>query len=192
MTKIYFIRHAQSDNKNSDNRNRPLTEKGMVDRKLVTDFLQDKSIDIVLSSTFKRAIDTVKPFAISQGLEIELIEDFREREADWMPDIADFYTFAKRQWSDFSYALPGDENLTDVQTRNIAAFKNVLEKYKDKNIAIGTHGTALSTIINYYDKSYGYDDFVAMVDMLPWAVLMEFDGQNCKNIQKINLFEVQP
>ena len=190
MTKIYFIRHAQSDNTNSDNRNRPLTEKGMADRKLVTDFLQDKNIDIAISSTFKRAIDTITPFAISRGLEIETIEDFREREADWMPDINDFHIFSKHQWADFSYALPGDENLTQVQTRNIAALKNVLEKYKDKNIAIGTHGTALSTIINYYDKSYGYKDFIAMVNILPWVVYMEFEHLDCKSIQKINLFEV--
>ena len=160
----------------------------MTDRKLVTDFLQDKNIDIILSSTFKRAIDTITPFANSRGLQIETIEDFREREADWVPDI-DFPAFAKRQWSDFSYTLPGDENLTDVQTRNIAALKNVLEKYKDKNIIIGTHGTALSTIINYYDKSYGYEDFMAMVYLLPWVVFMEFDNLECKNIQKINLFE---
>jgi len=31
--------------------------------------------------------------------------------------------------------------------------------YEGKNIVIGTHGTALSTIINYYDSTYGYDDF---------------------------------
>ena len=184
MTKIYFIRHAQADNTNNDNRNRPLTEKGLNDRQLVTNFLNDKNIDIVIASTFKRAIDTLTPFAISKGLEIETIEDFREREAQMMPDINDFHIFAKRQWADFSHTLPGDENLIDVQTRNIAALKNVLEKYKDKNIAIGTHGTALSTIIHYYDKSYGYEDYIAMVHVLPWAAYMEFDNQICKKIQK--------
>jgi len=34
--------------------------------------------------------------------------------------------------------------------------------YEGKNIVIGTHGTALSTIINYYDSTYGYDDFERM------------------------------
>jgi len=26
-------------------------------------------------------------------------------------------------------------------------------------IVVGSYGTALSTIINFYDKSFGYDDF---------------------------------
>ena len=59
MTTVYFIRHAEADNTNRDGRNRPLTEKGMNDRALVTAFLHDKNIDAILSSPFKRAVDTV-------------------------------------------------------------------------------------------------------------------------------------
>ena len=50
MTTIYFMRHAQADNSVRDGRIRPLTEKGLADRKLVTEFLQDKDIDVVVSS----------------------------------------------------------------------------------------------------------------------------------------------
>ena len=63
MTRIYFIRHAESDNAVRDGRIRPLTEKGLADRRLVTKYLQDKKIDAVLSSPFKRAVDTVADFA---------------------------------------------------------------------------------------------------------------------------------
>jgi 2,3-bisphosphoglycerate-dependent phosphoglycerate mutase len=41
MTTVYFIRHAQADNSVCDGRIRPLTEKGLVDRKLVAEFLMD-------------------------------------------------------------------------------------------------------------------------------------------------------
>ena len=56
------------------------------------------------------------------------------------------------------------------------------------NPAIGTHGTALSTIVNYYDSSYGHADFMAMVNIMPWVVKMYFDGQNCAAIEKLDLF----
>lgn len=78
MTIIYFIRHTEADFTVSISRNRPLTEKGLADRRLVTEFLQDKNIDAVLSSPYKRAIDTVAPFAEKNGFEIKLVEDFRE------------------------------------------------------------------------------------------------------------------
>jgi 2,3-bisphosphoglycerate-dependent phosphoglycerate mutase len=190
MTTIYFIRHAQADNTIRDGRIRPLTEKGMNDRALVTEFLQDKDIDAVLSSPFKRAIDTVAEFANKNDFEIEIVEDFRERKSDI--DFAsvnfDFETFMEQQWADFNYTYSDGECLAEVQNRNIAALNDVLKKYSGKNIVIGTHGTALSTIINYYDRTYGFADFMAMVNMLPWVVKADFNDDGCISMEKIDLF----
>ena len=36
-----------------------------------------------------------------------------------------------------------------VQKRNIEALKEILSDNRDKEIVIGTHGTALSTILNF-------------------------------------------
>jgi 2,3-bisphosphoglycerate-dependent phosphoglycerate mutase len=191
MTTVYFIRHAQANNTVRDGRIRPLTEKGMRDRILVTEFLRDKNIDVVLSSPFKRAIDTIADFAEKNNSEVEIIEDFRERRSDidFTKETFGFDTFMERQWADFNYTYSDGECLAEVQNRNIAALSSVLDKYKDKTIAIGTHGTALSTIINYYDQTYGFTDFMAMVDMLPWVVKMKFDGANIVGMWKIDLFE---
>jgi len=190
MTTVYFIRHAQADNTIRDGRIRPLTEKGMRDRALVTAFLRDKGIDVILSSPFKRAIDTIAPFAEKNNLEIQVIEDFRERRSDSdMPsNRADFVAFMERQWADFTYTFSDGECLADVQARNIAALREALAKYEGKTIAIATHGTTLSTIINFYDRSYNFQDFMAMLDILPWVVRMDFIGCTCVCIEKIDLF----
>ena len=118
--------------------------KGMEERKLVTEFLKDKQIDVVLSSPYKRSMDTVRDFAEKYGFEIITINDFCERKVDscW---IEDFGLFSKNQWNDFSYKLSDGECLQEVQDRNIAALQAVLRKYAGKNIVIGSHGTALST-----------------------------------------------
>lgn len=63
MTKVYFVRHAEPNYNNHNDNLRELSSKGMEDRKLVTKFLVDKQIDVVLSSPYKRAVDTVKEFA---------------------------------------------------------------------------------------------------------------------------------
>jgi len=185
MTTIYFIRHAEAVSVAND-RTRPLTDKGLSDRKLVTEFLQDKKVDAVLSSPFKRAVDTIADFADKNGFEIELVEDFRERKVSdiW---IDDFKSYAKRQWADFTFKLHDGECLVDVQARNITALNGVLTKYKNKTIVIGTHGTALSLIINYYDSTYDYEDFMAMVNLLPWVVKMEFTDEGCYMMEKIDL-----
>lgn len=191
MTTVYFIRHAQADNSIRDGRIRPLTVKGMGDRALVTAFLQDKGIDVVLSSPFKRAVDTIADFADKNGFDIETVEDFREHKSSggMGKDNPEHYQFLERQWLDFSYTLSGGECIAEVQRRNISALNGVLSKYKDKSIVIGTHGTALSAIINYYDPAYGFYDFMAMVNILPWIVKMEFDEKNLIGMWKTDLFQ---
>lgn len=189
MTTIYFIRHAEPNYKNHDDLTRELSEKGMKDRELVTKFLSDKEVDIVFSSPFKRAVDTVQHFADSKGLKIHIIDDYRERKVDseW---IEDFHAFCKAQWADFNYKLSDGETLNEVQARNIAALKNLLKEHSNKTIVVGSHGTALSTIINYYDKTFGYSEFEKIRGLMPWVVKIVFEGSDCVEIIQYNLFEI--
>ena len=187
LTTVYFVRHAQPNYENHDDMLRELTAKGLEDRKLVTRFLADKNVDVVLSSPFQRSIDTVRHFADSKGLEIGIIDDFRERRIDsvW---IEDFNGFCKKQWEVFSYKLSDGESLSEVQERNISALNQVLNDYAGKTIVVGSHGTALSTIVNYYDNSFGHAEFEKIRGLMPWVVEFTFDGQNCVGINQYDLF----
>ena len=51
------------------------------------------------------------------------------------------------------------------------------EKSKDKTVAIGTHGTALSRILNYFDPSFGADDFLRIINFMPYIIRLDFDGK---------------
>lgn len=190
MTTIYFIRHAQSDTTVRDGRIRPLTPKGLSSRILVNEFLEGKNIDAVLSSPFKRAFDTVSDFAEKNGFVIKTIEAFCEQRSssDMRRDHPEFRLSLERQWADFSYTYSDGECLRDVQERNISGLNKVLKEYKDKNLVIGTHATALSVMINYYDNSYNFKDFEEMEYKLPWAVTMVFDGLKCVSIEKNDLY----
>lgn len=188
MTKIYYVRHAEPNYKNYNDSLRELTPKGRKDVKLVTEFLADKDIDLIVSSPYKRAIDTIGDFAKKVSLDIKIEDDFRERKVgdDWLKV---FPAYAHRQWSDFYYKLENGECLQEVQDRNIRALKKLLDENKGKNIVIAGHGTALSTIINYFDKSYGYENFMAMVDKMPWIVEFDFDNEGtCLAIKTFDLY----
>lgn len=188
MTRVYFVRHAQPNFDNHSDALRELTPKGMQDRSLVTNFLKNRQIDVAVSSPYKRAIDTIREFTDLAGLEIELVGGFRERRVDscW---IEDFSAFARRQWADFSFKLSDGECLGEVQQRNVAALKALLERHSGKNIVVGSHGTALSTVLNYYDRSYGYQDFADMKDKMPWIVELVFDEEGkCLEIKKHDLY----
>lgn len=182
LTKIYFVRHAQPDYTNKDEALRPLTEKGLLDSHKVTEYFIDKNIHKIYSSPYKRAYDTVKHFSDTVSLEIIALDGFRERKVDnvW---VEDFKAFSRMQWEDFDYKLEAGESLRQVQERNILALKEVLNENIGKNIVVGSHGTALSTIINYFNSSYGYDDFWSIVDKMPYIVCFNFEGTEFKDIE---------
>lgn len=58
-------------------------DKGKKDALKVATYFKDKGIEVALSSPYRRAIDTIKPFVETNNMNIELIEDFRERKYEY-------------------------------------------------------------------------------------------------------------
>ncbi len=184
-TKVYFVRHAQSDFSIKDDLNRPLSEKGIEDAKRVTNILIDKNITSIYSSPFKRAVDTIKDFAESTGLDIKINDNFRERKVgEW---VEDFKAFSQKQWEDFDFKLAEGESLRQVQERNISALFDVIKNNFGKNIAIATHGTALSTIINYFNPGFGHADFWNIIDKMPYILCFRFNGMELESIEEVEI-----
>lgn len=187
MTHIYFIRHAQPNYENHDDFSRELSPKGLKDRMLAADYLRDRGVDAVLSSPFKRAADTVAPVAERLGLAVETVEDFRERKvgSGW---IEDFDGFTFRQWADFNYKLPDGESLGEVQERNLKALGGVLEQFAGRTVVIGSHGTALSTLVHHFRPGFGYAGFDRIRPVMPWVVHFVFDGCQCVSVEEHDVF----
>ena len=173
MTRVYFVRHAQSDWRSGSDRERGLTAAGMEDRRVVLDFLRDKPVDAFYCSPYRRSLDTVREAAEHFGLPIRTDERLREREAVPGGNCRELF---RRRWADFDWHEPGGESLRSVQERNIAALTEILEQNRDRTLVVGTHGTALSTILNYYDPDYDCDSFLRIIDWMPFVVELDFDG----------------
>ena len=173
MTTIYFVRHAQSDYRSGSDRERGLTAEAMEDRRVVLDFLRDKPVDAFYCSPYRRSLDTIREAADHFGLPIRTDERLREREAAPGGNCRELF---RKRWSDFDWHEPGGESLRSVQDRNIAALTEILEQNREKTLVLGTHGTALSTILNYYDPGWDCDSFLRIIDWMPFVVALDFDG----------------
>lgn len=177
MTRVYFVRHAKTDYRNPVDRDRVLTPEGMQDRYLARDFLISQHLEPdklhLFSSHFKRAVDTLQPFADHVGLPIQIDEDFRE----WTviaPEEA-YYEACRRAWEDFTYRYKQCETLEEVQQRNVRKLMELTARYPDETILIGSHGTALSTVIHYFNPDYGYPDLIRTMEIKPWIVRFDFE-----------------
>lgn len=176
MQRVYWIRHAESDHSVHNDALRPLTARGLEGRHRVEGYLAGRAVGAVLSSPYRRAYDTVQPFAASRGLQVLCDDRFRERrvagEGEWIEDFSDF---SPRQWADFSYHLPGGESLAQVEERMVAGLQDALAAHPGEDLVIGTHGTALCVLIHHFVPAFGLEQFAEMVEKLPWAVCMTFE-----------------
>lgn len=176
MTSIFFVRHAQPDKTCLNDRARPLTSQGLKDCEVVTSILSKYSINIFISSPYKRSLDTISKCAQKFNIEIYTDERFRERKIG-----ENEFDFLQKRWDDFSFCEKDGESLSEVQARNIEALKEVLNLYNSKNIVIGTHGTALSTILNYYDSSFNCDSFKRIWKCMPYIIRCDFNNEELIN-----------
>lgn len=182
MTKVYFVRHAQSDNTVRDSRSRPLTDEGMNDTRSVAELLKSRNVGFIASSPYIRAIDTVGLYSLWTGLDVNIYEDLRERSAGgWYG--GHFFEFVEKQWADFDYRVEGGECLREVQERNIRVLKRLLAEHDGENIAVATHGTALSTMLNYYYPRFDFECFRKTVNFMPFVIRLDFEGDTPVNYQ---------
>ncbi|CAM4321304.1 phosphoglycerate mutase [Bacillus manliponensis] len=152
MTTIYFVRHAHSTY-TKDERERPLSEKGWKDAMAVTDLFKTEDIDIVLSSPYKRAIQTVEGIAAHFQFPILVEEDLRERLLSVEP-LENFQEGMMEVWGNPMFSFPGGESNEVAQKRGVTCMKQILEKYEGKSVVIGTHGNIMVLIMNYFDEKY--------------------------------------
>lgn len=154
LTNLYFVRHAHSIY-TTDELERPLSDRGKEDAKLVTDRLKLENIDYVISSPYKRAIQTVEGISEYLGCNIVIKEDFMERTLSLLP-VGDFNIAINKVWLNPDFAFDGGESNNKAQERGVTATMQVLDEYKGKNVVIGTHGNLMVLVMNFFDKQYDF------------------------------------
>lgn len=187
MTIIYFVRHAHSTY-TKEERERPLYEKGHLDAENVTHLLKDKHIDVVISSPYKRAIQTVQGIANTYHVSIEIEEDLRERLLSSEP-VADFNDAIENVWEDWSFAYEGGESNDVAQRRAVICMQNILKKYEDKNIVIGTHGNIMVLLMNYFDSKYDFQFWKTL--HMPDVYKLTFDNNRFISAERIQSTDYQ-
>ena len=182
MTVVYFVRHAHSTY-SEDEYNRPLSLKGLHDAHRITDRLKNEEIAAVLSSPYKRAIETVQGIADWNGKKIFIFDELKERTLA-EGALEDFEAAINHVWDNPSFALEGGESNLDVQQRALPIFHAILSKYANSQIIIGTHGNIMTLLLNAFDPSIGLSFWRELKK--PDIIKAEFNELKLVGLEKIN------
>jgi 2,3-bisphosphoglycerate-dependent phosphoglycerate mutase len=180
-TNLYFVRHAHSTY-TPDELKRPLSEKGQVDAEKITRILKKENIDYVISSPYKRAVQTVEGVTDFTGKEVIIENGFKERILSEVP-VENFDLAITKVWEEPAFSWEGGESNIIAQKRGVEATLKVLERYEGKNIVVGTHGNIMVLIMNYFDKKYGFSFWKEL--NMPDIYKLTFDRTSLKEVMRI-------
>lgn len=86
-------------------------------------------------------------------------------------------------WEDWTFAYEGGESNDVAQKRAILCMQNILEKYKGKNIVIGTHGNIMVLLMNYFDSKYDFQFWKTI--QMPDVYKLTFDNNRFISAERI-------
>ena len=149
MKKIYFVRHGQST-ANVDGIRRgaetELTNTGKKQVEILAKRFENIDIDIVLSSPYKRALDTGRKIAETKKVPLVEIEYARERELPKEvlgkhkkdPGVVKLVTEIFDSWISGNNKHKQAENYTEILNR-ADKLRIAIEQMQENNIAVTSH-----------------------------------------------------
>jgi 2,3-bisphosphoglycerate-dependent phosphoglycerate mutase len=117
-------------------------------------------VDLIISSPYRRAVQTVEGIAAERGLPITQYEELLERPIkglDYSAAEEELLAGIRQSFEDKDYCMAGGESTRRAQERSIPLLLNLIRENEGKTIVIGTHGNIMTIMLNYFDEGIGYD-----------------------------------
>lgn len=147
MTTIYLIRHSipSKDKEKYSNEELPLSLLGEEKARLLSDTNELQDIDVLYSSSYKRAISTAKYISIKNNIYINITNKLNERKIGDISGISKSFWLTQLEDED-AKAIDG-ESRREVTKRMLDLVDEILLKYKNKRIVLVTHATAITFLL---------------------------------------------
>lgn len=154
MTTVYLVRHAHAEWQSTEAR--PLSARGRASAVRLADQLGQTPIAAIYSSPSRRALETVEPLAHRLQVQPRVLEDLRERELVTR-SAAEFEVASEATWREPDQPLREGESNRAAQARGIAVVRQTLDRHRDQQVILSTHGTLLTLILCGFDGAFGYE-----------------------------------
>lgn len=195
MTTIYLLRHSQpfrkllgeynvSEIEQIRNEKNPLSVDGERLAKEISENKELQNIDVIYSSHYVRTMCTAKYIAENNQIKLNVDERLGERKfgVNNMSELPE--AFFEEQFRNWDYKLKNGESANEVSKRMNNVIKEIINNNRNKNIAIVSHGTAISTMLKTWCDIKLNED-TKLVEIY-YDHKMVFDGNwNCPELFKL-------
>jgi len=158
MTKLYLARHGETEwnriRRVQGSTDTELNAEGIRQARKLAKRLSKESINIIYSSSLKRALKTAEIAAEYINCEVVKSEKYHEmRLGPWegmtLNEIRENYGehFRVYRENPANFRMPGAETFPDLTERTYNAISEIVKKHNSENILVVSHGTAIKAAI---------------------------------------------
>jgi broad specificity phosphatase PhoE len=168
----------------------PLTEEGHQQAEAFASSIASSPVVAVYASTATRAQETAAHIAKPHGLEVQVIDGVHEvfvgdLEGRTGEEALAAFVSVYERWTqdDLEARMPGGESGTEIQTRYLAAVKDIQSQHDDGLVVLVSHGAAIRLAAEWLADNISGK--VANIGVLPNTghVLLEADGNSWRCVE---------
>lgn len=159
MKQIFLVRHCQATGQEPEAH---LTEDGVRQAIQIKAFLSGINIDHIVSSPYKRAIDTIQHLSQAIGVPITIDDRLEERVLS-SKHLDNWMELLRASYEDLDIVYEGGESSREAMNRGVAVIYELMEQ-TDGNAVVVTHGALMSLILKYFDDSVGFEEWRSLTN----------------------------
>lgn len=181
MKSVYLVRHCEATGQDSES---SLTDKGIMQAKELNDFFDEIPLERIISSPYKRTVESCKAIAETKSLPIEYDDRLKERVL-CERDLPDWREKLYQSFKEPDVKLAGGESSNEAGKRGMAVINKILAS-QFTNTLIVTHGNLLTLILNKMDNSYGYLAWMKLTNPDVYHLIIDEKYIDIQRVWKVN------
>jgi 2,3-bisphosphoglycerate-dependent phosphoglycerate mutase len=151
MRRLFLVRHCESSGQDAS---APLTAVGHTQALHLSDYLQTLDVELLVSSPYTRAQQSIAPFAQRFGLPVEIEPRLAERRLSAAP-LENWREAIRQTFVDLDFAWPGGESSRTAMVRGRAAIDALLAR-PTRVVVVATHGNLMTLILRSFAAEFDF------------------------------------
>lgn len=156
---LILVRHCRAAGQEPE---AALTDEGLAQAGELSRFLSDYGIDFLAASRFRRARQSIEPYAAKAALPIHIDRRLNERTLAAEP-LEDWQAVVRDSFDDQDLRAPGGESAREVLHRAWAGLDEVLGGGHALPLVV-THGNLMALVLHSVDSAFGYEGWKSLTN----------------------------
>ena len=178
------MRHCSSSGPRPDD---PLSSAGLAEAETLADFLSGRGVDAAFASGYRRAQQSIEPFAARAGLSVRVDPRLNERTlasgpgGEWR-STANWREVVRDSFDDPDLRAPGGETPREVLRRAWAALNEILDRGYRLPVA-ASHGQLMALVLSSLDPGFGFSGWASLSN--PDVYLLSAAGEGRMTFERL-------